>query len=223
MLSLLALGVPTVARAQTSVTGELTAAGTVDVSFDFLGSLARRSAGGFEWYLPAIAVGLRDHLEVGAGLSHLVPRSADEPQELVPAVRWQWLETRHRSTATVGAAWHVPNLRRTSHDAYGIVHATFAQQLFQGRPATLEVGGYALVDRASSSGDTRRGLIAEWDQTLSPHWSYALDWMSGNNWYGYFSITMTRSTDTYWMSAGYCVGNQPAHNHGPCVSVGRSF
>ena len=75
---------PTLAAGQTTLSTELTAPRNVDVSVEFLGSVARRSAGGFEWYLTDLTFGVTPRLEIGAGWSALVPQSADRlPQRRV--------------------------------------------------------------------------------------------------------------------------------------------
>jgi hypothetical protein len=212
---------PEPANAQSSLTAELTDRGKIDLSFDFLGSVARRQAGGFEWCLPAVAFGATDRLEVGAALSVTAPSSQDDPRELLSYARWKWLDAGGR-TAVVGGAWRVPVSNRVEPDAYGVVTATFSQEFGTERPAILTVGGYALVGRRTP-GDTRRGVTLGWDQAISSRWSWSIEWTSGDNWYGYASSGVTFSTASQWVTAGYCVGNQSTANHGPCLSFGRTF
>src|SRR5262245_2517511 len=78
---------PQVASAQASLTEELADTKKLDVSFDFLGSVARRQAGGFEWYLPSVKFGVTEGLEIGGSLSTVVPRSSDDPREVIPHAR----------------------------------------------------------------------------------------------------------------------------------------
>jgi hypothetical protein len=221
-LLLIGLVFPTRASAQSSMTEELTEARKLDVSFDFLGSVARRKAGGFEWYLPSASFGVTDRLEIGGSMSTLVPKTAEEPNELIPHARWQWLETSKGQTAVIGGDWHFPLSNRGEADGYGLIDVTTSQTFGERRPVTISGGLYALVGRRMPD-ETRRGVILSWDQTVSKRWSYSVEWTSGNNWYGYMSAGLTFSSGAAWIFGGYCVGNQMSANHGPCVSAGRTF
>jgi hypothetical protein len=212
--------VPVPVRAQSSFVAELTEAGHVDLSIDFLGSVARRDAGGFEWYLPSVTFGVSDRLDIGGALSVTAP-FASEPREAIPYARWQWLDTARGQTALFGAAAHLP-LTRDDAAPYGAVFGTFAQTLGERRPATITVGAYSLAGR-TGGGETRSGLVLGWDQTFASRWSASVEWTSGTNWYGYFSSGLTFSRDAAWVTAGYCLGNDRAANHGPCVSAGQTF
>lgn len=223
-LALLCLCVclPARANAQSSLTDELTEPGKIDVSFDFLGSVARRRAGGFEWYLPGVSFGFKGGLEIGGAVSTMVPPTADEPREAIPHARWQWLETSRHQTAVIGAAWHAPLSNRSDAEHYGLIDLIVSQPLGQREATTVSAGVYTLVGRRRFD-DTRHGVILGWDHTLSQRWSYSVEWTSGNNWYGYLSPSVTLTSGSHWMTAGYCIGNQPSANHGPCISAGRTF
>jgi len=222
VLPLISLLAPAVASAQSSMTEELTEARKLDVSFDFLGSVARRKAGGFEWYLQSASFGVTDRLEVGGSLSTMVPRSSEDPRELIPHARWRWLETSRGQSGLIGGDWHVPLTNRDEAKGYGLVDMTFSQSFGERRPLTISGGAYSLVGRQMQD-ETRRGVILAWDQTLSERWSYSVEWISGNNWYGYTSSGLTFTSGAHWVFGGYCVGNQRSANHGPCVSAGRTF
>ena len=153
--------VPGAAFGQSSLTTELTEERKLDLTFDFLGSIARRDAGGFEWYLPAVAFGVTDRLEVGGALSVITPTTSLEPQEFVPSVRWRWLETKPGQAAVIGGAWHIPTPGRDRASAYGIVDLAFSQRFASEHVATAGVGIYALVDRRNL-GETRRGVTLSW-------------------------------------------------------------
>jgi hypothetical protein len=218
LLAGLCVSFPTSAAAQSVFTTELSEAGAVDVSFEFLGSIARRHAGGFEWYLPTVAVGVSDQFELGAAFSSQTPRSADEPRLVIPYGRWRPLAGDTRAVA-VGVVYHTPVSNRDEARGYGLVDVSVSQ-VFGG--ATVTAGAYSLFG-TGRAGDTRRGIALGWDQSISARWSYAIDWVSGDNWYGYLSTGVTYATDRQWITAGYCVGNSPAANHGPCLSAGRTF
>jgi hypothetical protein len=171
--------------------------------------------------MPAVTFGATDRLELGAAASVTVPASAETPRELLAHARFKWLDTGSRF-AVVSGAWHQPMSHRSGADAYGVVVATVSQAVAAKRSATLSAGIYTLVGRQAPD-ESRLGMIFGWDQALSSRWSFSLEWTTGNNWYGYLSSSLTFATDSQWMTAGYCVGNQSVANHGPCVSFGRTF
>lgn len=210
------------AAGQSSVTTEVSDPKHLDLSFDFLGSAARRSAGGFEWYLPDATVGLPRGSEVGLSWSSTVPRSAAEPFEFVPHAKLRVLGQPDASFAVaVGGEWHLPVTNRPDANRYGFVYVA-ASKAFESRPITITGGVYSLVHRTFDE-DTRHGISFSYEQDLSDRWSLSSEWVSGDNWYGYLSSGVTLTTGRQWFYWGYCVGNSPAANHGPCVSAGRSF
>jgi hypothetical protein len=209
------------ARAQ-SLSTETALSGTIDASFDFLASTARRRGGGFEWYLPGVTVGLPRRSEAGVSWSGLAPASPDEPRELIPHAKWRFLERENGLSAAVGVDWHLPTAAPRGPAAYGLVFVALSHPVTASGSATVYGGVYRLVQRGESA-DTRRGIWLGWDHTLSSRWSYSIEWVTGNNWYGYFTPQVTFANGPQWVSAGYCVGNSVHANHGPCVSVGRTF
>jgi len=221
-VAFVSISLPRIASAQSSLTDELTEKGKVDVSFDFLGSVARRQAGGFEWYLPGVTFGLKKDLEVGGAVSTMVPPTADEPREFVPHARWQFLETSHGQVAIIGAALHAPLSNRDEAENYGLANVVVRQTIGAREATTISAGVYALIGHRRFD-DTKRGVVLALDRTVSERWSYSIEWISGNNWYGYLSPSVTFTSGSQWISAGYCVGNQITANHGPCVSAGRTF
>ena len=210
------------AEAQTTISTELTAVRTLDVSVEFMGSIARRASGGFEWYLTDLTFGVTPRLEIGAGWSAVVPGSSGEPHEIIPHAKFIAFESAS-TTFAAGGAWHVPAPSRAESRGYGWAYVAVSRAIDSARPITLSAGAYALVRRDRSIGDSARGISLGWDQSLSDRWSYSLEWISGTNWYGYLSPGITFSSGAHWFTGGYCVGNDRSANHGPCFSAGRTF
>lgn len=71
--------------------------------------------------------------------------------------------------------------------------------------------------------ETQQGVSLSWDQTVTDRRSVSVEWVSGNNWYGYLSPGVTYAWGQQRLFAGYCIGANREANHGPCVSAGRSF
>ena len=209
-------------QAQTTITTELTAAKTVDLSVEFMGSIARRAAGGFEWYLTDLTFGAAPRLEVGAGWSALVPGSAGEPHEIIPHAKFVAFQGESSSIAA-GGAWHLPVSQRGESRGYGWTYIVGSRTIDTAHPMTLSAGAYALLRRDREIGDSARGLSLGFDQALSDRWSYSVEWISGSNWYGYLSPALTFSAGSHWFTGGYCIGNDRGANHGPCFSAGRTF
>ncbi len=190
------------------------------MSFESLRSVDRHAAGGFEWYLPDVTAGLRSGVEAGVSWSVTVSGIPGPATEWLPHVKWRLFETKG-VTIAAGASWHVPPPAPDA-DRYGLVYAVAGRELGGRRPASLTAGVYTLVDRERST-DTRRGVGLGWEQPIATRWSFDVDWMSGRNWYGYLTTGLTYSAGPQWLFGGYCFGNDVHANHGPCVSLGRSF
>jgi hypothetical protein len=213
---------PHTAHAQTTMSTELTGAGSLDLSVEFMGSVARRASGGFEWYLTDLTFGVTPRLEVGAGWSALVPTSSGEPHEVVPHAKLTLFDGAATSVVA-GGAWHAPVSNRHDARGYGWLYLVGSRTFDVRRPITLSAGVYEIVRRDATFGDTLRGVSLGWDHAITDRWSYSVEWISGSNWYGYLSPSVTFMTGPHWFTAGYCVGNDRTANHGPCFSAGRTF
>ena len=213
---------PAEGAAQTTVSTELTGAKRVDLSVEFLGSMTRRQAGGFEWYLTDLTFGVTPRLEIGAGWSVLVPGSVGEPHEIIPHAKVRLFES-ETSAIALGGAWHAPVSNRDESTGYGWIYLAASRTWAVAHPITISAGVYELIRRDVAIGDTRRGVSLGWDQAMTDRWSYSIEWISGTNWYGYLSPAITFSAGPHWITGGYCVGNDRGTNHGPCLSAGRTF
>ena len=213
---------PRPAAAQTTMSTELTSPGSLDLSMEFLGSTARRAFGGFEWYLTDVTFGVTPRLEIGAGWSALVPATSEEPHELIPHAKFA-LVNGDASRIVAGGAWHTPVTNRRESRGYGWLYLVASHTFDRGTPVTISAGAYEIVRRDASIGDTLRGVSLGWDHTITDRWSYSIEWISGSNWYGYLSPSITFVSGPNWFTGGYCVGNDRSANHGPCFSAGRTF
>ena len=213
---------PAGAHAQTTLSTEFTSPRSIDLSVEFMGSVARRASGGFEWYLTDLTFGVTPRLEVGVGWSALLPAAAGEPHEILPHAKFKVLET-DSSAVAAGVAWHAPVTRRDEASGYGWIYVAASRTFGGSHPITISAGAYELVRRDELVGDTRRGVSLGFDQSVTDRWSYAVEWISGSNWYGYLSSGLTFASGPNWFTGGYCVGNDRGANHGPCFSAGRTF
>ena len=207
------------ALAQSSFSPEVTAPAHLDLSFDFLGSVERRAAGGFEWYFPDATVGLPGGVEAGIGWSSTMT-SAGLSREWIPGLKWRFLES-HGVSLAAATEWHLAS-GGDNGSRYGVVYAAASREFGGRHPIAVNAGVYTLVDRVPA-GDTRHGISLGFSQAVREKWAVEVDWTSGDNWYGYLASGLAFEAGRQSIFAGYCVGNDPRANHGPCVTTARTF
>ena len=204
---------------QTSFDAEVADPRRVELSFDFMGSVDRHAAGGFEWYLPDVAVGLGRGLQVGTAWSTTVSAAPGAHHEWHPHAKWRFVE-RDRFAIAAATAWHLPTGGES--DPYGLFQVSASGTLDDGEALWVSAGLYRLVRGVPDEG-TRYGVALGFERALARGWALNADWVSGGNWYGYLSVGATYARGRQSVYGGYCVGNRPAANHGPCVTLVHGF
>lgn len=210
-------------QAQSTLDGDITAAGHHQYAIDALSYVAPSSAGGWLWLNPRAYRGLSHNLEVGAGLSYYSHPSGGTTA-LQPSIKWRAVrDTVHRLILSVGAQSLMAVSQKA--DNYGMTFISLDSRVHQSEHAAgaVSVGTYALIGRDHASTDDLRGVTVTAWEAVGP-FRLTGSWLSGSNFYGYRTGTATYTTSSgRWYSVGYSQGNASWHNAGPYFSTGRSF
>ena len=209
------------AAAQSSFSAEIVDRGAVWAQFDFLAYVASRQAGGWEWYSPRVTAGVANGLEVGVAYSALTPSDASERAAVMPGFKWRPFAGVGGMEVAVGATASIPARSPRNEQRWGMAFAT-ADFSVGDRMPQLTAGAYGIVG-SRSGGDSRRGVILALSQPIGSAFEFTADWVSGDNFYGYFTPAVTFSYGRSWLYAGYSVGNQREGNSGPALGYGIAF
>jgi hypothetical protein len=168
-------------------------------------------------YFTARAVaGLGSNVEGGVNIGGLVAKGRSVPTATL-ALKWQPLQTGPWSV-TAGAFGLVYLRGRADGSPSGQAYAHAAWTPIEGTRVTAGVwyatSGYADIGVA-------KGLLAGFEQHLSPNLVFQADWYSGRNGLGYFTPGFAWTIGQWVVYAGYSVKNGDPHENAALVELGR--
>ena len=207
------------AAAQGDLTAAVVDAGGTWAQFDLFAYVARRNAGGYEFYNPRLNVGVGRGLELGAGISAYTPWDSATAVAFLPNGKWRFLEV-GSVAAAVGGVANLP-LRGAADDEWAMGYLVVDAQLGERGP-WITGGAFHLRGEAVPRAE-RGGAILSIAQPLSETLELSTSWVSGNNFYGYLTPGATISRGNGWLYLGYAIGNTREANTGPYVSYGIAF
>lgn len=211
-------------KAQSTYDGDLTAKGHSQIALDMLSYVAPTSAGGWLWINPRAYRGFAHNIELGAGVSAYTSKENGGPTAFQPSIKWRaYRDTTHHLTLSAGAQSLVA--MQGGVDSYGLAFVSVESWLNHTERAAgaVAIGSYSLVGRDPLSPDTRQGAIVSVWEAVGPV-RLSGSWLSGRNFYGYRTGTVTYTTaSNRWYAVGYSAGNAAFHNAGPYFSTGRAF
>jgi hypothetical protein len=198
--------------------------GKVYLEFDFISHYANHHNGGFQSYVPRVAVGVGHSVEVGVNVVYTDGFGVKQPIELQPNVKWRFYQNEAKGlAATVGGIFYAPVTHRAGTDTFALVYTIVSKKVAGRYGPRVTGGGYALIARAEGTG-ARTGVIAGYEQPLTPRVSFVTDWFSGRNRFGYvtpgFSFTTTQHSNLY---TGYSIGNHGRGNNALFAYYGITF
>jgi hypothetical protein len=186
----------------------------VYLEFDFISNYSHHYNGGFQTYLPRAVVGVRKKVEAGVNVSYTDGFGTDQPVEIQPNVKWQFFENESKQmAAALGCIGYIPVNHRNGTDKFALCYSVLSKGFKGSYAPRFTGGGYGLLGRKTGTG-SRAGFVAGYEQPIAPRTSFVVDWLSGQNRFGYvtsgFSInTTSRST----LFSGYTIGNQGRRNN----------
>jgi hypothetical protein len=194
------------------------------LEFDFISHLDDHEDGGFQTYVPRAVFGLGGNIEAGVNVAFTDALAPDQPVELQPNIKWQFLNDEESGiAAATGAILYAPIANRTGTDSFGFLYALASKKVKHTYGPRFHAGGYGLVDRANGNG-SEGGAILGYEQPVHAKVNLVADWFSGKNRFGYVtpgvSIALPRSS---LLNIGYSIGNQGRRNNALFVYYGITF
>lgn len=189
---------------------DVVAAKKVYLEMDFITNYAwAQGDERFANYLPRAVVGVGRNVEVGVNVSYTRVPGGGEPIELQPNAKWQFYNNEGKGVAAAaGCMFFVPVTNRADTDTFAQCYSVASKQFSGNYGPRFTGGGYRLIG-AGPDEETKTGFIAGYEQPLTGRLSFIVDWMSGNNRFGYISPSLNLSTPRNGnLSGGYAIANQ---------------
>jgi hypothetical protein len=195
------------------------------VEFGFTSDFRSHAEGGFETYGVKTLYGVNKNLEVGATVSMADALESGQPVFVKPNVKWRFLNSEKTGVAaSVGAMLFAPVTHANGVDTFGMVYAVASKKVHARYGPRFTGGAYGLVGRTSGSRGSEAGALVGFEQPLHRRLSFAADWYSGRNGFGYatpgFIFSLSKNTGGF---VGYTIGNDGANKNRFVVSYGVRF
>jgi hypothetical protein len=173
--------------------------------FDYLLQLPKPEAGQFQTFVPRFVVGVTPMLEVG--VNYGLTKYADNGGTLKifqPNAKYKFFADDDKGlAATAGIIGYIPS---DSGDKFGQIYGNVSKKMKSGSRVTAGIYG-ALSCDACNGAKNKVGAILGYEQPLSKTVSFVADFLSGENFWGYFtpgiSVTLPHSG---LLNIGYSIG-----------------
>ena len=199
--------------------------GHVYLEGDFITDFGWAGGSSFRTYVPRVVVGVTRGVEAGVNVAFTEVRSGvRQPIEIQPNIKWQFFNDETKGmAASVGCMLYMPVTHRAGTDTFGMCYTTLSKKVLINHGPRLSVGFYSLFGRDRGKG-ARAGVMAGYEQPLARRVSFVMDWLSGNNRFGYvtpgLSFATTRRSSLF---TGYSIGNQGRRNNALFAYYGITF
>lgn len=163
-------------------------------------------------------VGVGSAVEAGVNLGGLVAEGRSVPNAIL-ALKWQPLHTPGWSL-TVGA--HGQFFLRGSADGSPLGHA-YAHTAWTPVDGTRVTAGVWYASSGYADTGVTKGVLAGFEQHLSPTLVFQVDWFTGRNGLGYFTPGFALTLGDWVIYAGFSVKNGDSHENAALIEFGRYF
>lgn len=193
------------------------------LELDFISHFDKYENGGFQSYGHRVVYGVKRRFEVGA--NYFFTRNGQNiPMEIQPNAKWKIFEKEKSGlAASTGTIFFVPLNKSAGRRTYGMFYSN-ASKIVKSTRGTRLTGGIYTVVGASSDFGTKTGAIVAVEQPIKGKLSFAADWYSGKNRFGYSAAGLSYPLTTrQFLMVGYNFGNTGRGNNAFSAFYGYTF
>jgi hypothetical protein len=193
------------------------------VEFDFLTHPTSKETGGFRYYGWRTVYGIRKGFEIGLNGSRTDLSDPEPALDLQPNAKWQFYSNEETGVAaSVGGMMFIPT-RRPGTDRFGFIYVNMSKQVNKAFGPRITGGVYGLAGFEKGAG-TRAGVMIGIEQPVYKRVSFATDYMSGKNRFGYVTPAFVFTpTDKTIIGLGYTIGTEGRGNNALYFYLGHLF
>jgi len=180
--------------------------------FDYLPQLPKADFSAWQVFAPRGIVGVTPQLEVGANVAFTHVSDGGGTTTIVqPNAKYRFYADDDKGiAASAGLIAYLPN---KGGDKFGQIYGNVSKKTKAGTRVTA--GAYAAVSCAACSGGANKGgAILGLEQPLNGKVSFVADWLSGKNFWGYFTPGISAVLPhNGLLNIGYSIGNDSFSNN----------
>lgn len=189
---------------------------------DFITNFKFLRKGGFQTYGYRGSYGLRRNMEVGFNF-YYSRFAGGTTKEFQPTFKVKtYSNEKHRFEMATGGIISIPLNRVTDGRPFGLFYSNASKVL--SKTGTRFTGGIYSVVRGNRDFGTRFGAIVGVEQPIKGGLSFAADWYTGKNQFGYSAAGLNYYfTNRQFFSAGYNFSNTDKANNAFSAFYGITF
>ncbi len=194
------------------------------IEADFSAHFDKYRNGGFQSYGSRMVYGIKRKFEVGTNFFYSRDGSRPAPKEFQVNGKWQpYQNERHKIAFSTGMQLYVPLDKSAGRRPFAVVNGN-ASKVFSPTNGTRVTAGFYRVVGAESDFGTKTGATLAVEQPLIRKFSFAADWSSGNNRFGYSAAGLNFNPNPrHLVFAGYSFGNSGRGNNSFITYYGYTF
>lgn len=194
------------------------------IEADFSAHFDKYRNGGFQSYGSRMVYGIKRKFEVGTNFFYSRDGSRPAPKEFQANAKWQpYQNERHKIAFSTGIQLYVPLDKSAGSRPFAVVNGNTSKVFSPTRGTRVTAGFYRVVGAESDFG-TKSGATLAVEQPISRKFSFAADWSSGNNRFGYSAAVLNYNfTPRQFVAGGYNFGNTGRGNNSFLVYYGYTF
>ncbi|CAN5865989.1 hypothetical protein BH20ACI4_BH20ACI4_25550 [soil metagenome] len=194
------------------------------IEADFAAHFDKYRNGGFQSYGSRMVYGFKRKFEAGANFFYTRDGSRPAPKEFQANAKWQPYQNERRKIAfSTGVQLFVPLDKSAGRRPFAVVNGN-GSKVFNPTNGTRVTAGFYQTIGAEKDFGTKRGATLAVEQPISRRFSFAADWSSGNNRFGYTAAGLNfNPTPRHLVFAGYNFGNSGRGNNSFITYYGYTF
>jgi hypothetical protein len=194
------------------------------VEADFSAHFDKYRNGGFQTYGSRMVYGFKRKFEAGANFFYTRNGSKPSPKELSANAKWQPYQNERRKIAfSTGVQLFVPLDKSAGRRPFAVVNGN-ASKVFSTTKGTRVTAGFYQTIGAEKDFGSKRGATLALEQPISRRFSFAADWSSGNNRFGYAAAGLNFNPNPrHLIFGGYSFGNNGRGNNSFITYYGYTF
>jgi len=180
---------------------------------DFIAHFDKWRKGGFQSYAYRTVYGVRKKLEVGLNFFY-TRNGLASPKELQPNLKYRvFSKEKYGLAVSAGAQFFVPLNKAAGRRTFGMIYTNASKIVKQTGKTRLTGGLYGVLGVNRSFG-TKKGAFFGVEQPIKGSLTFAADWYSGKNRFGYASAGLSYSfARRQILMVGYNLGNSGRGNN----------
>ena len=191
---------------------------------DFVAHFDKYEKGGFHSYGYRMVYGVRKKFETGVNFFYTRDGSKSSPKELQPNLKYKIYENeKYGFAVSTGTQLFVPLNKSAGNRPFGMIYSNASKIIKRTGETRVTAGFYQTIGAENDFG-TKNGALLGIEQPIKGRLSFAADWYSGKNRFGYSAAGLSYVlSKRQFVMVGYNFGNSGRGNNAFSAFYGFTY